>query len=212
MGGVFVGEIGDRRDRPRDELGDAVRIPKDPIARRKPFLAHPLRERALHEAREVELEGVVLVGRVGAALVANFTLEAFVDDPIDLGAARLREVVAVALGRFEDRGERAAQVEAEAAAVADVEDLVHRRAQIRGIPEARILGIVFVGLHRRRGGRGRGLPVAVPRLLGHSVEELLELAGVRLLGAREHLEPVGDLGESSSRAVFAIPGYIVVYS
>ena len=45
-----------------------------------------------------------------------------------------------------------------------------------------------------------------------ALEALAEAAGVAALGLGQGLEPLGDLGKPSSRAVLAMPGYICVYS
>jgi hypothetical protein len=44
------------------------------------------------------------------------------------------------------------------------------------------------------------------------VERLLEAIGVRALGLGQRLEPVGDLAEAFFAALFAMPGYMSVYS
>ena len=49
-------------------------------------------------------------------------------------------------------------------------------------------------------------------LIGQRVEGFLKAVGVRALGLRQRLEPVGDLVEAFFAGDFAMPGYMSVYS
>jgi hypothetical protein len=96
------------------------------------LIGHPLPERhtlllahrvdPAHEPREVELPFVRR--HVGALHVAELALVALVDHLVALGVGQRRDVAVFGVDEVEQGRERRAQVEAEPAAVAQVEDPV----------------------------------------------------------------------------------------
>ena len=77
---------------------------------------------ALHQARKIELELMAIAGRVGTSDLAHLAQVAEVDDVAFFLAAEKPNVAIVAVDRVEQRWERRAQIEAQPAALADVED------------------------------------------------------------------------------------------
>ena len=125
--------------RPEELVGDPF-LDADQL-----LLAH--RVHPAHEAREVELP--LVRGHVGALHVAELALVALVDDLVALGVGQLRDVAVVLVDEAEQRRERGAQVEAEPAPVAQVEDPVELLAE-RGRVEVLGIGGVVRGGHRGR--------------------------------------------------------------
>ena len=137
-----------------------------------------------HQPGEVELP---LVRRhVGALHVAELALVALVDHLVLLGGGQRRRVPVVGVDEVEQRRERRAQVEAQPAAVAQVED--RGRSRPGGRPGRSTFGIgrVVGGGHAR----------AARCLSDDGLEPLREAAGMALLGPGQRLEPLGDLLEA----------------
>ena len=65
-------------------------------------LLPPDRIRADHQPREIKLEFVIVVGRVGALDVADLALEARIDDAVDFGFRNFARVVVMRLHGFEE--------------------------------------------------------------------------------------------------------------
>ena len=77
---------------------------------------------AQHQAREIELEFVPVIRRVRALDVAEFALVAGVDDAVGFLGVSARTSPSCWSDGLEQFGERRAQIEAQAAAVADLVD------------------------------------------------------------------------------------------
>ena len=108
------------RQHPRAQA-EAARLPANGIG-------------AQQQAREVELELVAVIRRVGALDVTELALVAGVDHAPGFCRRELPDVPLVPLDGFEQLGERRAQVEAKPAAVADVEDPLQFLLERAGVP------------------------------------------------------------------------------
>jgi hypothetical protein len=84
-----------------------------------------------HQAREIE--GILMRGRIGAVVVAEFAVIAFVDDPVMVGGRELGDVALIPVDAIEQRIERRTQIEAAPAAVADFIDALRLFLELRGI-------------------------------------------------------------------------------
>ena len=150
---------------------------------------------------------------VRALLVAQLALEAEVLDPLDLVRAQLRDVAVAGLGveGVEQRGERRAEVEAEPAAVADVEDPLLLGTDLAEVVEARLSRI-----EEGHGGMGWRPPRRCTRRLPPGQLDLSSPLVKRPacdFSARASVSNHSAISSKpSSRAVLAKPGYIWVYS
>ena len=137
-------------------IGTGQKLVGHPLLGPDPLLlAHGVH--AAHQPREVELP---LVRRhVGTLHVAELALVALIDDFVALGVTQRADVTVVLVDVPEHRREGRAQVEAQSAPVAEVEDAVEFLAERSGVEVGRILRVV-------RGGHV-GRPLRRPiRVLG----------------------------------------------
>ena len=135
-----------------------VGVREDAVAERDAPRLRPLRLVAVHELREVELVLVLVPRRVRALHLAQLALEAGVHHPVRLGGGELADVAVVLLvDEVEQDREAVAVLEAHAAAVADLEGPRDLLLQARGVPVARLLGVVGKPVGRLVGNRLVGL-------------------------------------------------------
>ena len=107
----------------RADFPEAIGIAEHLVAKLNAVFPGSDRLVALHEAREVELELMPVARRVGASNLAHLAVVAEVDDVAFLLGGELTNVaVVLVVDGIEQRRERRAQIEAQPAALADVED------------------------------------------------------------------------------------------
>src|SRR5207248_9554670 len=181
---------------------------------------------AQHDMREIDIE---FVRRDVRALrhEAHVAERAGVGDLLIIGDCDAIELARIGIVyKIEQARERVAQIEAAAAAVADVEDAPHLRLGLGPVEEVRVfpgddvtgwsveaafahnspLRAGYAGVLQKRCVAimwgAKAVASAPPRLFETSpgsvqtVERPLEPAGMRFLGLGEGLEPVGDLVEA----------------
>ena len=150
-----------------------------------------------HQPWEVELP--LVRWHVGALHVAELALVALVDDLIPFRIGQRRGVPVVGVDEPEHRGERRAQVEAQPAPVAQVEDAVDLVSERGRVEVLGISGVV------RGGHRGRpSYETDSSPCVNRPACDFSALASVSSHSAIS--------SKPSSRAVLANPGYISVYS
>src|SRR5205814_9552457 len=114
-------------------------VAQDAVAARETLRARALRRPAVDERGEVELELVPIASRVRTLHLAELALEAGVHDGRGLRRADPAHVTLVArVDQREERRERVAVFEAEAAAVADLERAPHVAVERVRVPLLRL--------------------------------------------------------------------------
>ena len=127
-------------------------------------------------SRGKSMRPLVLAGGVRAVDVAELALEALVDDLVLLGRRQPAGVlVVVPIDHLEQRRERRAELEAQPAAVAQVEDAGQLAADVGLVEVLRVLGVVGVVMRVRREHRtlpdAHGSDRAAERRAGRSSEQ-----------------------------------------
>ena len=130
------------------ELAGAIGISQDPLAQPDALLAGLNRSRARDEGGKVELKLVLIARGVGTLDLAQLAFVAQVDDAV-LGAGEVADVIALGVDRLEEPGNKG-KVEAQPAAVADVEDAVDFDVEFGAFPVPGLVGIVGEGVGRSR--------------------------------------------------------------
>ncbi len=144
-----AGPVGEFRNHTA-ELAEAVRIAEHLFAHAQPMLAALDRARPQHQAREVELELVAVVRRVRASHLAQLAAVAQIDHALLVRRAQAAHIAVGLVERAEQFRERWAQVEAQPAARADVEDALEFLFELRALPVLGLVGIVGKSVGRSR--------------------------------------------------------------
>ena len=113
------------------EGADQIRLDQQPIAP-----AHPARRGQMllpHDHQAGKIESVLMRRRIGAVVEAEFTVIAFIDDPMVVGRCELGDVALIPVDPVEQRVERRTEIEAAPAAIADFIDALRVFLELRGI-------------------------------------------------------------------------------
>jgi hypothetical protein len=113
------------------EGADHIRLDQQSIAP-----AHPSRHGQMllprdHQAGEIE--SVLMRRRIGAMVETEFTVIAFIDDPMVVGWCELGDVTLIPVNAVEQRVERRTKIEAAPTAIADFIDALRVFLELRGI-------------------------------------------------------------------------------
>lgn len=119
-----------------------LRTRQDALAQACPLLFSSQGRGAGHQAREIQLKSVLVVRRVGAFYVAQFALIAGVEDAVMFGRRERAHAAVMPVDRLKQLGKRRAQIEAQPAAVANLEYSLDLAGERRLIPVERIIGVI----------------------------------------------------------------------
>ncbi|HZC46423.1 MAG TPA: hypothetical protein VE243_08095 [Candidatus Acidoferrum sp.] len=105
---------------------------------------------AKYQTREIELEVMTIMRRVGTFDFAELASVAEIDDARFLGRRHPSHIAVVAIDGVEQRRKRRAQIEAQAAARADVENALDFLIESGALPVLRFGGVVSKAVSRPR--------------------------------------------------------------